>query len=100
VETFRTQKRSRTERADPLSLERGVRQMLSDKVSGDMVGLWLLAPEHLRLGTWDLLCGWTAREPNQIEPRLGMQLVHEAAFLDDAARSRILRGNAEAFFGL
>jgi hypothetical protein len=36
--------------ADPLSLERGVRQMLADKVSGDMVGLWLLAPKHLRLG--------------------------------------------------
>jgi aminocarboxymuconate-semialdehyde decarboxylase len=27
-------------------------------------------------------------------------LVREAPFLDDAARSRILRGNAEAFFGL
>jgi hypothetical protein len=88
VETFRTQKRSRTERADPLSLERGVRQMLSDKVSGDMVGLWLLAPEHLRLGTWDLLCGWTAREPNQIEPRLGMQLVHEAALCVTGVRQQ------------
>jgi aminocarboxymuconate-semialdehyde decarboxylase len=33
------------------------------------------------------------------EQRVG-RLVHEAAFLDDAARSRILRGNAETFFGL
>lgn len=79
VETFRTQKRNRTERADPLSLERGVRQMLADKVSGDMVGLWLLAPEHLRLGTWDLLCRWTGEDPGRIEPRLALQLVHEAA---------------------
>lgn len=44
-----------------------------------MVGLWLLVPEHLRLGTWDLLCGWTQQSPARIEPRLALQLVHEAA---------------------
>jgi hypothetical protein len=27
---------------DPLSIERGVRQLLSDKVSGNLAGLWLL----------------------------------------------------------
>jgi hypothetical protein len=27
--------------------------------SGNQVGIWLLAPEHLRLGTWDLLCAWS-----------------------------------------
>lgn len=67
------------EAADPASLERGVRQLLADKISGDMLGLWLLAPEHLRLGTWDLLCGWTQQNPSRVEPRLGLQLVHEAA---------------------
>jgi len=24
-----------------------------------MVGIWLLIPKHLRIGTWELLCGWT-----------------------------------------
>ena len=53
--------------------------MLADKISGNQVGLWLLLPEHLRLGTWDLLCGW-ARQPGQnVQPRLALQLVHEAA---------------------
>ena len=38
---------------DPRSIERGVRQRLADKISDNMAGLWLLVPEHLRLGTWD-----------------------------------------------
>ena len=61
IETQRTKKRTRTEHCDPLSMERGVRQLLADKISGNMVGLWLLIPEHLRLGTWDLLCGWSGQ---------------------------------------
>ena len=56
-----------------------MRQRLADKVSGNFVGLWLLIPEHLRLGTWDLLCGWTQQAGGAVEPRLAMQLVHEAA---------------------
>ncbi len=64
---------------DPCSLERGVRQALDNKISGNLVGLWLLVPEHLRLGTWDLLCGWTGRPGESVAPRLAMQLVHEAA---------------------
>jgi hypothetical protein len=60
-------------------LERGVRQLLADKVSGAHLGLWLLVPEHLRLGTWDLLCGWTGQAPERVQPRLALQLVHEAA---------------------
>ena len=53
--------------------------MLADKVSGTSVGLWLLAPEHLRLGTWDLLCGWSGQPADTVGPRLALQLVHEAA---------------------
>jgi hypothetical protein len=60
-------------------LERGVRQLLANKVSGNLVGLWLLVPEHLRLGTWDLLCGWTGKASNTVQPRLALQLVNEAA---------------------
>lgn len=44
-----------------------------------MVGIWLLVPEHLRLGTWDLLTGWARRPGEAVEPRLALQLVHEAA---------------------
>ena len=44
-----------------------------------MLGLWLLIPEHLRLGTWDLLCNWSGQGTENVEPRLALQLVHEAA---------------------
>jgi hypothetical protein len=79
VESYRTKRRDRQEPCDPVSLERGVRQLLADKVSGNLVGLWLLIPEHLRLGTWDLLCGWTGMAPNTVQPRLALQLANEAA---------------------
>lgn len=79
VDTHRTRRLDRRERCDPLSLERSVRQLLANKVSGTLVGLWLLIPEHLRLGTWDLLCGWTRMPPTSVYPRLALQLVHEAA---------------------
>lgn len=41
--------------------------------------MWLLVPEHLRLGTWDLLCGWSRVAGDYVQPRLALQLVHEAA---------------------
>lgn len=77
--TQRNKRCQRLQPADPESLERGVRQRLADKVNGTLVGLWLLVPEHLRLGTWDLLCGWTAQPPPSVAPRLALQLIHEAA---------------------
>ena len=52
---------------------------MADKISDTTAGLWLLVPEHLRLGTWDLLCGWTQQPTARIEPRLALQLIHEAA---------------------
>jgi hypothetical protein len=79
VDTYRTKKKVQAQPADAASLERGVRQLLADKISGDMVGLWLLVPEHLRLGTWDLLSGWSGQPTPRLEPRLALQLVHEAA---------------------
>lgn len=65
-----------------------MRQLLSDKVSGNLVGLWLLIPEHLRLGTWDLLCGWSGQPGGRVEPRLALQLVHEAALCSTGLRHR------------
>jgi len=65
-----------------------VRQLLADKVSGNLVGLWLLIPEHLRLGTWDLLCGWSHQTTERVEPRLAMQMVHESALCSTGWRER------------
>jgi hypothetical protein len=60
---------------------------LADKVSGHLVGLWLLVAEHLWFGTWDLLCGWTGQSTEQLEPRLALQLVHEAALCSRGIRN-------------
>ena len=88
IETQRTRKRTRAEPCDPASVERGVRQLLADKVSGNLVGLWLLIPEHLRLGTWDLLCGWSGQSGGRVEPRLALQLIHEAALCSTGLRQQ------------
>ena len=53
IETQVSQKRRKKVDCDPRSIERGVRQRLADKVSGNLAGIWLLVAEHLRLGTWD-----------------------------------------------
>jgi Transposase DDE domain len=75
-----------------------VRQILADKVCGSHLGLWLLVPEHLRLGTWDLLLDWTGQPPQRPEPRLALQLVHEAALC--LAGLRANRALPQASFGL
>src|SRR5947209_13778474 len=87
-----------TAKSDPRSLERGVRQILADKVCGSHLGLWLLVPEHLRLGTWELLLAWTGQAPQRLEPRLALQLVHEAAL--GVAGLRAARSLPQAGFGL
>jgi len=53
-----------------------------------MVGLWLLVPEHLRLGTWDLLCAWTGASGDTWQPRVAMQMVHEAALCISGLRDQ------------
>lgn len=98
-----TRARTRRERSDPASIERGVRQLLADKVSGHLVGVWLLVAEHLRLGTWDLLRTWTGKPGESVEPRLAMQMVNEAALCTTGIRSdRTLtnRGGFELANGL
>ena len=88
IETQRTRRKQRTEPCDPASLERAVRQLLADKISGNQVGIWLLAPKHLRLGTWDLLCAWSQSDGQTIWPRMALHLVHEAAFCVNALRNQ------------
>jgi len=88
IETHRTKEKIRDELCTPLSTERDVRQLLANKVSGNMVGIWLLIPEYLRLGTWDLLRSWTKRDSKQIETRLAMQLINEAALCVNGIRQK------------
>jgi hypothetical protein len=82
-----------------VSIERGVRQLLANKVSGNLAGIWLLIPEHLRLGTWDLLNSWNNNNNNnsnsnsrgreeQINLRLAMQLINEASLCARGIREK------------
>ena len=93
IETHHTKEKKKTVSVNSLSVERHVRQTLADKISGTLVGLWLLLPEHLRLGTWDLLTAWTGTaNPNALEPRLALQMVHESALcLNGLRQKRTLR---------
>jgi hypothetical protein len=88
IDTHRTKEKIYLERCDPSSIERAVRQLLAQKVSGNMVGIWLLIPEYLRLGTWELLRSWTQEANERIETRLAMQLVNEAALCIRGSRQR------------
>jgi Transposase DDE domain len=65
-----------------------VRQFLADKAMGNLAGIWLLVPELLRLGAWDLVCGWTGQGPERVGPRLALQLIHEAALCRTGLRHR------------
>ena len=84
--TQRTYRKERLQAADPASLQREVRQLLADKISGNQVGIWLLAPEHLRLGSWDLLGAWTGAQGESVWPRMALHLVHEAALCVNGLR--------------
>jgi hypothetical protein len=89
IEVHITKNQKRTFSTYPLRVERDVRQMLSERISGNHMGLWLLIPEHLRLGSWDLLTSWTGmRQNSEIEPRLALQLIHEAALCVNGVRQR------------
>ena len=82
-----TRQRQRVVEAGPLTVEREVRQLLADKVSGNLLGIWLLVPEHLRLGTWDLLRTWTGDAPGHtLASRLALHLIHEAALCRPSLR--------------
>ena len=88
VETHLTKRETKRCITTPVSIERDVRELLVNKVSGTLMGLWLLIPEHLRLGTWDLLKGWSKSVDYDIEPRLAMQMVHESAVCVNGIRRK------------
>ncbi|MDP2970954.1 MAG: hypothetical protein Q8P64_17345, partial [Deltaproteobacteria bacterium] len=88
VETHRTKEKVRLELSDPHEIERGVRQLLANKISGTLVGIWLLIPEYLRLGTWDLLKSWSQMPDERVEPRLALQLINESALCVNGIRMK------------
>ena len=65
-----------------------MRQFLADKATGNLAGIWLLVPELLRLGAWDLVCGWTGQRPGCVGPHLALPLIHEAALCRTGLRHR------------
>lgn len=86
-----------------MSIERDVRQTLAEKISGTLVGLWLLIPEHLDLGTWNLLMSWSqATHSAALFPRLALQVIHESVLcLNGIRQKRSLRHKGfEALNGL
>ena len=93
VDIHKTKERRTTSRVTSVSVERTVRELLADRVSGTYVGLWLLVPEHLRLGTWDVLKAWTGSvHDGAPAPRLALQMVHESAACSNGIRrQRTLR---------
>jgi len=79
VEIHQTKRKRQSIKVTQKSLERQVREYLSKKVSGIYLGLWLLVPEHLRIGSWDLLKMWSRSQDNDVNPRLALQMVNESA---------------------
>jgi len=89
IETQRTRRKLRSESCLPDDIERSVRQLLADKISGNMTGIWLLLPELLRLGAWDMLRGWGGCVgTDDLSARLALHLVNEAA-LGSLLRKRV-----------
>ena len=88
VEVHAGKRKKEVYSVSPAVIEHGVRQNLCDKVSGTHTGIWLLLAEHLRLGTWDLLKKWTGQPDDALEPRIAMQMVHEAAVCSNRLRAR------------
>ena len=62
--------------------------MLAQKVSGTSAGIWLIIPELLRLGAWDMLKAWTGNADTDIEPRIALQAVNESALCVNRIRAK------------
>jgi len=69
-------------------VERAFRERLSKKVSSTLVGLWFLVAEHLRLGSWDLVKGYTGGGDASLAPRIAMQMVNEASLCKQRVREK------------
>lgn len=84
-----TKRKKCTASITPQSNERYVRETLANKLSGTHMGIWLLVPEYLRLGTWDLLKGvFSPQNTNDLNARIAMQMVNESALCVNRLRKR------------
>ena len=84
----KTKRRETSIKLTPKKCENLVREKLARKVSGTMMGLWLLIPEHLRLGSWDIIKFFSNAQYNDdLYSRFAMQLVHEAALCLQGVRA-------------
>ena len=89
METQITKARTKPVPCDPRSIEYGVLDNFSPIRSWETwPACGCSAPELLRLGAWDLVCDWTGKRPECVQPRLAWQLVHEAAALRHGLRLR------------
>ena len=87
IEIHKTKRDKVTVNVNDQGAERLFRESLSKKISGTLVGFWFLAVEHLRLGNWDMIKGYTGGNDADIEPRIAMQIVNEAALCSNRVRS-------------
>lgn len=101
LEVHKTKKITEKVTVDMVSAERTIREMLANKIAGTFCGLWFLVAEHLRIGTWDLLKGWTGN--NQLDMRVGMQVINEASLCVNGGlrpRKTLCRQGFEILSGL
>lgn len=52
------------------------------------MGLWLLVPEYLRLGAWDLIRGIFDQQGGSIQSRIALQMVNESALCVNRIRKK------------
>jgi len=90
-----SKRKTKSIKINPEINERIFRENLSKKVSSTLIGLWFLVAEHLRLGSWDLIKGYTKCIDTDIDPRFAMQIVNEAAI----CKNRVRKGNYIAHQG-
>lgn len=86
LEIQSTKRAKKTITITPQSNERVAREILAGKLSGTHLGVWLLIPELLRMGAWDLLTGTFAKQA--MDPRIALQLVGEAAVCVNGIRRK------------
>lgn len=86
LEIQSTKRAKKTITITPQSNQRAVREILAGKLSGTHLGVWLLIPELLRLGGWDLLTGTFGGRA--MAPHIALQLVGESSVCTNRIRRK------------
>ena len=71
----------------PSSNQRRFRQQLAQRVCGTHLGLMLLLPFHLKLGTWPMLKQYLG-SADDLACHMALQMVHEAAICTNRIRAK------------